>query len=279
MDGGTCGFNGERERGRGREGEDQGSEPQHGMITLEDLETLSDDDQLSGSSFAEREMMEDEEQNRMLYFWQDAARGHRIEVPRDMAEPIQQLTTNNNGTHQRETVSFTLLSRKKKCGDLLYEKRRYDKAHWACTTVEEETYEQSIGYGFMKIMRYICQQNSLGIYLGMTIPILTVVRIEGANESLSRGVTVAYYLPLNHQARPPQPLDPDIVIEEWPDTIVYTRAFSGATNESTLTNQINTLAEILDTPELYVTNSFIVAGYTNPAAAHRVNEIWFIQRQ
>lgn len=44
-------------------------------------------------------------------------------------------------------------------------------------------------------------------------------------------------------------------------------------------NQINTLAEMLDSPGLYVTNSFIVAGYTNPAAAHRVNEIWYIQRQ
>lgn len=57
------------------------------------------------------------------------------------------------------------------------------------------------------------------------------------------------------------------------------RPFPGATNETTLMTQINTLAEMLDSPELYVTDSFIVAGYTNPAAAHRVNEIWFIRRQ
>lgn len=42
------------------------------------------------------------------------------------------------------------------------EKRRYEKAAWACITMREETYEQSICAGFMKIMRFICQQNSLG---------------------------------------------------------------------------------------------------------------------
>ncbi|XP_058255643.1 heme-binding protein soul3 [Hemibagrus wyckioides] len=275
MDGGGCPLNG----GGGREG--RGSGPQHGMITLEDLESFSED-QLSDSGTGgseEREMMEDEEQNRLLGYWQEVARGHLIDVPRDMAEPIQQLATNNNGTHQREKVPFTLISCKEKCGEVLYEKRSYDKARWACITIKGDTYEQSIGYGFMKIMKYICQQNSLGIYMGMTIPILTVVRTEEAHSSFSSAVTVAYYLPSNHQAQPPQPLDPDIVIEEWPATTVYSRYFTGATNETTIMTQINTLAEILDSPELYVTSAFIVAGYTNPAATHRVNEIWFIQRQ
>ncbi|KAM9465885.1 heme-binding protein soul3 [Clarias gariepinus] len=251
---------------------------QQDRITLEDLGSLSEDQQLSDPEGEDRDMMEGQ-QDRLLSYWQDVARGHRIQVPRDMAEPIQQLTTNNNGTHQRETVPFTLISRKEKCGDVLYETRSYKKAHWACITVEKDTYEQSVGYGFMRIMRYICQQNSQGIYLGMTVPVLTLVRTEEANSRLSRAVTVAYYLPSIHQAQPPQPRDPDVVIETWPDTTVYTRPFPGATNETTLMTQINTLREMLDSPELYVTDSFIVAGYTNPAAAHRVNEIWFIRRQ
>lgn len=45
---------------------------------------------------------------------------------------------------------------------MLWEKRHYEKANWACITVYEDTYEQSICYGFMKIMKYICQQNSAG---------------------------------------------------------------------------------------------------------------------
>lgn len=66
-----------------------------------------------------------------------------------------------------------------------------------------------------------------GIYLGMTVPVLTLVRTEEANSHLSRAVTVAYYLPSTHQAQPPQPRDPDVMIETWPDTTVYTRSASG----------------------------------------------------
>ncbi|XP_062864095.1 heme-binding protein soul3 [Trichomycterus rosablanca] len=277
MDAGGCQMNG---GGGGGAGDTQGSGPEHGLITLEDLDSFAENQRSDSEagSLEETDMTDDDEQERLLRYWQDVARGHRVEVPRDMAEPIQQLTTNNNGTHQRETVPFTLITRKEKCGDVLYEKRRYDKAHWACITVEEETYEQSFCYGFMKIMKYICQQNSLGSYLGMTIPILTVVRPEGTNTGLSRVVTVAYFLPSNHQAQPPTPHDPGITTEVWPATTVYSRAFTGTTNETTLISQINTLAELLDSPGLYVSDSFIMAGYSNPAAALRNNEMWFIER-
>ncbi|XP_024002003.1 heme-binding protein 1 [Salvelinus sp. IW2-2015] len=253
-----------------------------GTITLEDLESFSEDqlsDSGNGSLEEESETMEDEgQQDRLLRYWQDAARGHQVEVPRDMAEPIQQITSNNNGQHDRERVPFTLIARKEKCGDVLYEKRHYEQAHWACITVHEDTYEQSICYGFMKLMRYICQQNSSGTYLGMTIPILTVIRTDENHSVLSSDVTVAYYLPTEYQAQPPQPSDTEISIEEWPATIVYTRTFAGATNEVTIINEIRTMAEVLDSPAICVNGSFIVAGYTNPAAVNRQNEIWFLEQ-
>lgn len=56
------------------------------------------------------------------------------------------------------------------------------------------------------------------------------------------------------------------------------RAFTGATNEVTIMNQINTMAEVLDSPGVSIDNSFIVAGYTNPAHSNRQNEIWFLER-
>ncbi|KAJ8379089.1 hypothetical protein AAFF_G00231800 [Aldrovandia affinis] len=249
------------------------------MITLEDLEAFSED-QLSDSgngSLEEEGEAASEEPDRLLLYWQNAARGHQVDVPRDMATPIQQLTSNNDGTHDRESVPFTLIARKEKCGETLYEKRHYEKAHWACVTLQEETYEQSICNGFMKLMRYICQQNSSGSYLGMTIPIVTVVRTDPARGTLSRAVTVAYYLPANHQAQPPRPYDTEISIEEWPATIVYTRAFTGATNEDTILHQMSRMAEALASPGLCLSDSFIVAGYTNPAAVNRHNEIWFME--
>ncbi|XP_010877844.2 heme-binding protein soul3 [Esox lucius] len=257
-------------------------ESTYGRITLEDLESFTEDQQSdsdTGSMEEEGQMMEDDEQqDRLLRYWQDAARGHQVEVPRDMAEPIHQLTSNDEGRHSREHVPFTLITRKEKCGDVLYEKRHYEKAYWACITVRQDTYEQSICYGFMRLMKYICQQNSSGGYLGLTIPILTIIRTDESRSILSRDVTVAYFLSTEHQAQPPLPSDTDIRLEEWPATNVYTRAFAGATNEVTIINQINIMAEVLDSLAGHVNDSFIVAGYTNPAAANRQNEIWFLER-
>lgn len=63
----------------------------------------------------------------------------------------------------------------------------------------------------------------LGDYLGMTLPIVTVVRTDENHTVISNDVTVAYYLPSHHQAQPPLTQDSEIVLEIWPATIVYTR--------------------------------------------------------
>ncbi|XP_029316970.1 heme-binding protein soul3 [Cottoperca gobio] len=268
MDQGGCQMNG-------------GVPEQTGMISLEDLESFSEDppsDSGTGSLEERETMEEDEQSDRLLQYWQDVARGHQVEVTQEMAEPIQQLTSNNHGHSSREHVPFTLLTRKEKCGELLYEKRQYEKGHWACITMHEETYEQSICYGFMKIMRYICEQNSSASYLGMTLPIVTVVRTNENHSVIGNDVTVAYFLPTEHQAQPPQSNDNEISIEMWPANTVYTRAFTGPTNEVTIVNQINVMAEQLDHLVECVNDSFIVAGYTNPAHNNRQNEIWFLER-
>ncbi|KAM8737167.1 heme-binding protein soul3 [Acanthopagrus schlegelii] len=274
MDRGGCQMSG------GGGGGDRSGPEQSGMITLEDLESFSEDqlsDSGNGSLEEEAETME-EDDGRLLHYWQDVARGHQVEVAQDMAEPIQQLTSNNHGRSNREHVPFTLLARKEKCGELLFERRQYEKGHWACIRMREDTYEQSICYGFMRIMKYICQQNSVGDYLGMTLPIVTVVRTNENQAVLSHEVTVAYFLPAEHQAQPPQPTDSEIIIEIWPTTTVYARPFSGPTNEVTIIDQISTMAELLDSTDMCLHDSFIVAGYTNPAHSQRQNEIWFLER-
>ncbi|KAM5129156.1 heme-binding protein 2-like [Mantella aurantiaca] len=254
-----------------------------GMITLDDLDNMTDElgsdsaYNSNGSVEEEAEPMEDGEQDRLLNYWQTVARGHQVEVPNEMAEPIQQLTRSGR-TEERQSVPFLLLSCKEKCGEILYEKRQYGKAKWACVKMEEERYEQSICLGFMKLMRYICEQNSSGSYLGMTIPILTTINTDEAHTGLTRVVTVAYYIPSHLQADPPQPTDQEIVIEEWPPTVVFSREFAGITNEESIMREISLLAELLDSPDLYLQDTFIVAGYTNPAAANRRNEIWFLHR-
>lgn len=58
----------------------------------------------------------------------------------------------------------------------------------------------------------------------MTLPVVTVVRTDENHSVVSHDVIVAYFLPIEHQAQPPQPHDNEITIEIWPATTVYTRS-------------------------------------------------------
>ncbi|KTG03594.1 hypothetical protein cypCar_00042463 [Cyprinus carpio] len=84
------------------------------MITLEDLESVSEEQLSDGPEEEQEQEQEEEQQGRLLQYWRDVARGHQVEVPTDMAEPIHQITTNNEGAHTREQVPYTLITRKEK---------------------------------------------------------------------------------------------------------------------------------------------------------------------
>ncbi|KAG8123160.1 hypothetical protein E2320_018552, partial [Naja naja] len=47
------------------------------------------------------------------------------------------------------------------CEETTYEERLYPAGKWACITKGEPKYEQSISLGFMKLIRYICKENSV----------------------------------------------------------------------------------------------------------------------
>ena len=82
MDRGGCQMSGGGGGGGG--GGDGGGPDRHGMITLEDLESFSEDqlsDSGNGSLEEEGETMEeDEDSDRLLHYWQEVARGHQVEV-------------------------------------------------------------------------------------------------------------------------------------------------------------------------------------------------------
>lgn len=270
-------------RNDSRAGESQ-SRTGLGLITLEDLEAVNDDDFQSdnwtlhtGPNGDNHEVLVGEE-NRLLNYWQDFARGHQVDVPQEMAQSIQQITTEAQGTSHRERLPFTLVMLKEKFGKVLYEKRALEKTCWACVRMHEDTYEQSICAGFMKLMKYICKQNTTGNFLGMTVPIVTVVQTDDTHTTLSRDVIVAYYLPSQHQHSSPMPFDPDITVETWPATVLYSRTFSGPTNETTILEEVQAFVEEFDSFDLSLNHSFIIAGYTSLAATHRHNEIWFLDR-
>uniref|UniRef100_UPI00398EE023 heme-binding protein soul3 n=1 Tax=Pristiophorus japonicus TaxID=55135 RepID=UPI00398EE023 len=259
-----------------------GAETGRLLISLEDLDSVTEGQSLDLANTGNGEEMIEQEENEqdeggLLAYWQDIGRTHQVNVSTDMTEPIQQMTRNNQ-PENRERVPFTSIGHKKKDDELRYEKRQYEKAKWACVTQCESRYEQSICLGFMKLMKYICQQNSSGLFLGITLPIVTTVRTNQTRSELWPEVTTAYYLPAQFQDQAPQPFDAEIAIEEWPAHVAYTRPFNGTTNEESILQEINQLAAYLDSPEWLQQDTFIVASYNNPAAPNRENEIWFIQR-
>ena len=78
MDRGGCQMS-----GGGGGGGDPSGPAQPGMITLEDLESFSEEVSDSGNGSLEEEgetMEEDEGSDRLLHYWQDVARGHQVEV-------------------------------------------------------------------------------------------------------------------------------------------------------------------------------------------------------
>ncbi|XP_059186102.1 heme-binding protein soul4 [Centropristis striata] len=244
------------------------------LISLEDLDGL-DDEQLDDDITDNPEPMDEEDRDRLLAHWQAVASTHHVSVPTDMIGPIQEMTRNNQ---QREPIPSVPVSRHDKMGEEQWEERVIGAGHWACVTQKEELYEQSISNGFMKLMRFICKENSAGRYLGMTVPVVSNIHVLKDGVSFDKSVQTAFFLPAEFQTDPPRPSDPDVVIVYREPIRVVARTFYGTTTEETVTNQIALLWEILGSAADLGRDGYMVASYENPGVPRRRNEIWFIRR-
>ncbi|XP_010576130.1 PREDICTED: heme-binding protein 1-like [Haliaeetus leucocephalus] len=242
-------------------------------ITLEDLDGLGEEAAAGGDGEEEEE--DEQERGRLFAHWEAVASTHRVSLPRDMAGPIVQMTRHNQA---REPVPYVTLSQHEKSEEAAYEERRYPAGKWACVTKGEPMYEQSISMSFMKLMRYICKENSVGCYLGMTVPVLNEIHLTKEGTELEREVVTAYYLPGEFQQNPPVPMDPEVRITERAPLRVITRVFYGMTTEETILREIALFWELLGSTDTVLRETYIVAAYENPSIPQRRNEIWFICR-
>ncbi|XP_064020755.1 heme-binding protein 1-like [Pogoniulus pusillus] len=240
-------------------------------IGLGDLEALGEEPTAAGGED------DDEERERARWFahWEAVASTHRVSLPPDMAGPILQMTRHRQAP---EPVPCATLSQQLKCEEAAYEERQYPAGKWACVTKGEPMYEQSISMSFMKLMRYICKDNSVGCYLGMTVPVLNEIHLTKEGTGLEREVITAYYLPGRFQQNPPVPTDPEIHITERSPLRVITRVFYGRTTEETILREISLFWELLGSTDTVLQGTYIVAAYENPSVPRRRNEIWFICR-
>ncbi|KAJ7341189.1 hypothetical protein JRQ81_005014 [Phrynocephalus forsythii] len=239
-------------------------------ITLEDLNEMSDE-----ILDEEEEPADGEEQNRMFAHWETVASTHQVSLPQEMAGPIVQMTRHNQ---TREPVPYATLSQHEKCEEIAYEERLYPAGKWACVTRHEPKYEQSISMGFMKLMRYICKENTLDRHLGMTVPVINEIHLNKEGTEFLQEVLTAYYLPEEFQPNPPLPLDTDIQIVERAPLQVITRVFYGTTTEETILREIQMFWELLGPADNVLRETYLVAAYQNPSVPNRRNEIWFIRR-
>ncbi|KAF3688235.1 Heme-binding protein 1 [Channa argus] len=242
------------------------------LISLEDLEGL-DEEQLDAEITDNPEPME--EDDRLLSHWQAVASTHQVSVPPEMGGPIQEMTRNSQ---QREPLPFVSISRHEKMGEVLYEERVYPAGHWACVTRGEDLYEQSISMGFMKLMRFICKENSAGRYLGMTVPVISNIHMMEDGSTFEKDVQTMFFLPAEFQSSPPQPFDAEITIVYREPIRVVTSPFFGTTTEETVGRQIALLWEIIGDSDELRRDDYMVAVYENPGVPRRRNEIWFIRR-
>uniref|UniRef100_A0A8C8SY91 Heme-binding protein 1 n=1 Tax=Pelusios castaneus TaxID=367368 RepID=A0A8C8SY91_9SAUR len=240
-------------------------------ITLEDLGGLADEPLEED----EEEPADGAEQTRLFSHWETVASSHQVTLPPEMADPIVQMTQHRQ---VREPVPYVTLLQQEKCGEVAYEDRQYPAGKWACITKGEPMYEQSISMGFMKLMRYICKENSIGRYLGMTVPVVNEIHLNEEGTELLRDVTTAYYLPGEFQPDPPLPMDPEIRIVERQPLRVITRVFYGVTTEESILREIRLLWELLGSTDTVLHEAYMVAAYENPSVPQRRNEIWFIRR-
>ncbi|XP_042665351.1 heme-binding protein 1-like [Centrocercus urophasianus] len=243
-------------------------------ITLEDLDRLGDEEE-EGEEEGGEDEEDEEERGRLFAHWEAVASTHRVNLPRDMAGPIVQM---NRHRQTREPVPHVALSQHGKCEEAAYEERQYPAGKWACVTKGEPLYEQSISLSFMKLMRYICKENSVGCYLGMTVPVLNEIHLTKEGTELEREVLTAYYIPGEFQQNPPAPMDPEIHITERAPLRVITRVFYGVTTEETILREISLFWELLGSTDAVLQETYIVAVYENPSIPQRRNEIWFIRR-
>ncbi|XP_031459188.1 heme-binding protein 1-like [Phasianus colchicus] len=244
-------------------------------ITLEDLDRLGDEEEEEEEEEGGEDEEDEEERGRLFAHWEAVASTHRVNLPRDMAGPIVQMSRHRQ---TREAVPHVALSQHGKCEEAAYEERQYPAGKWACVTKGEPLYEQSISLSFMKLMRYICKENSVGCYLGMTIPVLNEIHLTKEGTELEREVLTAYYIPGEFQQNPPAPMDPEIHITERAPLRVITRVFYGVTTEETILREIALFWELLGSTDAVLQETYIVAVYENPSIPQRRNEIWFIRR-
>ncbi|XP_075452378.1 heme-binding protein 2-like [Ascaphus truei] len=155
-----------------------------------------------------------------------------------------------------------------------FEQRAYEATRWVTTQVEQDYFGFGIVTSFRRLFKYISGNNTQGIKIPMTVPVMTVVPLTRPTN-----VTMSFFVP-SALPTPPSPLNPDVYLESYPAQYMYVRSFSGYALRSDFEKNAKALSEELETLGKPFDDSFYAsAGYDAPFMLfNRHNEVWFMAK-
>ncbi|XP_066294033.1 uncharacterized protein [Branchiostoma lanceolatum] len=147
-------------------------------------------------------------------------------------------------------------------------------ATMVCTKTVSCSYEAAAMKNFLLLFQYISGQNSAGIKITMTAPVLTkTVKVRGG-DTCEREHTTCFFLPKEHQANPPKPKNDQLFIDDEHTFDVWVMAFDGWATDDKVEKLIHTFMVQLVNQYVPYTENYFVASYDAPWKTKRYNELW-----
>lgn len=157
-----------------------------------------------------------------------------------------------------------------------YEERQYETSQWVSTEVMSMEYDSAVSQGFDRLFNYIDGHNANKQKIAMTAPVATRV-IPGQGPACESNFTISFFMPAEHAANPPAPMDSTVFFSTLPAYRAYVKHFGGFASQQDWINTAAELAAALDESHSYDTSLYYTAGYDSPFTFFkRHNEVWFI---
>ncbi|XP_066294048.1 uncharacterized protein [Branchiostoma lanceolatum] len=156
--------------------------------------------------------------------------------------------------------------------------RAIKKAKWVCMHTTSCNYESASLKMFYRLLDYTGGQNSAGVKMDTTTPILTWNDMDNLEmgDSCGKQYRTCVILPEMHQDTPPTPSNDEVYVYNSRGPHVYVMPFGGyATNDKIeqLARKFRSRLDAAGVP--YKTKYFKVVVYDGPQKVDRYNEIWF----
>ncbi|XP_078606363.1 uncharacterized protein LOC144879028 [Branchiostoma floridae x Branchiostoma japonicum] len=149
-------------------------------------------------------------------------------------------------------------------------------ATMVCTKTVSCSYEAASMRNFLTVSEYFNGQNSAGVKIAMTAPVLTkLAKMGNRNDNTcEKEYTTCFYLPKEHHANPPKPDNDELFIEDEPVLGVLVTAFGGWATDDKVDKMIDTFRVQVVNQFISYAPTFFIASYDAPWKTNRYNELW-----